>query len=182
MQAIISVSCCPEQYAADNLQRQVRPPGKCQACGREHGFKAHGYYDRNTSDTDGRAISILVRRFRCRTCRGVVSCLPSFAQPYRFVNSLTIQHFFAGETALLDVRRNCDSLRRYRKTFDAWKHDLQDIVSPTVHTSRVGKPIDLWQTLMIADKTLETSTCRLVRDFRATCFGRYRCHQPRKTR
>ena len=40
----------------------------------------------------------------------------------------------------------------------------------------------LWRRLLAACKTLAGCTCRLVRDFRTTCFGIYRCHQPRLAR
>jgi hypothetical protein len=52
---------------------------------------ALAYYERYITTATVLVLLIWVRRFLCRHCRISVSCLPDFAQPYRAVNTPTVE-------------------------------------------------------------------------------------------
>src|ERR1039458_3658860 len=58
-------------------------PGELPHCQRAHALEALAYYDRYITTVTALVLMIWVRRFLCRLCRVSVSCLPTFAQPYR---------------------------------------------------------------------------------------------------
>ena len=86
MQTIYPTSLTPEQYAQQKYHQQVRPPENCPNCQRAHVLEALAYYERFITTATALVLLIWVRRFLCRVCRVSVSCLPSFAQPYRPVH------------------------------------------------------------------------------------------------
>ena len=94
MQTIFPTSLTPEQYAEQNYQEQVQAPEQCPNCECLSSLEALGYYSRFVTQAIAAVLAIWVRRFRCRRCRISVSCLPEFAQPYRVVNSTTIEAAF----------------------------------------------------------------------------------------
>lgn len=124
MQTIINANASPETYAREDRHTRVCSPQCCPACGQGNGLKAHGYYQRYTTDASGKPIALRVRRFKCRNCATTVSCLPNFAQPYRLVNCETIQRSFNGDTDSGDVQRNLILLRRYWQMFMRWCRQL----------------------------------------------------------
>lgn len=179
MQIIVETNGPPEIYAAEKLQTRVRPPDYCPRCARQTTLRAHCYYRRNTTDSEGHAVAIMIRRFKCRVCKATISCLPAFAQPYRYVNCATIQRSFAGEVDRLDVARNASLLRRYWNQFARWCGSLYRAVSP--ETGAIPHPADIWKTIVCDEVTLAAVTACLVRHFHITCFGQYRCHQINET-
>jgi hypothetical protein len=183
MQVIVKVRCLPEEYAEKDLHCDVRAPSLCPSCTKRNRLEAHGYYDRWVSNSEGWPVEIRVRRFECEHCGITVSCLPDFAQPYRLVNNTTIQRFFAGQTAPMDVQRNEEWLKRYWRRFKHWSEQLRSIIGSAYgRASPKEGARALWQRLMARCTTLKKCTRRLVRKFRATCFGIYQCHQPRIAR
>ena len=108
MQVIIALRCTPEKYVRDGLVHRVRSPPRCPGCGARGPLRAHDYYPRATTDSSGHVITIRVRRYLCRKCGVTVGCLPSFVQPYRLVNSATIEKAFLGDCRSPDVLRHQD--------------------------------------------------------------------------
>ena len=176
MQSIIAVNEQPETYIKRKTHARLRPAGRCGRCGGS--LKAHGYYARNTTGRRGQGVRIRVRRFRCRQCGSTVSCLPSFAQPYHFVNNLTIQRAFTGLGNYLDVRRNSDLLRRYWNRFERWSRRLLVLARSALGLQSLSATAgDVWRKLSASWQNLATCTQRLVHDLHVTCFGQYLCHR-----
>ena len=179
MQVIIRVKLRVEQYVEQKFHRRMRPPKRCGNCGRFWTLKPHAYYSRYTTDAEGTAIEFEVRRFVCEQCLCTTSCLPSFAQPYRLVGNKTIQAFVRGCYSRLDVQRNEDLLKRYRKRFDWWQGSLRSLVGnffgrgPPKETATA-----FLRRAVAACGSLAELTFRLVQEFKTTCFGTYRCHMP----
>jgi hypothetical protein len=119
-----------------------------------------------------------VRRFRCRYCLQTVSLLPSFAQPYRFIQNRTIEIYSFGQPFPDEVNRHLDLLSRYWKRFCLW---LPEIERTLGHALERAPPIDqlkAWRFLLAAHGNLAATTQNLVAAFQITPFGRYRCHRP----
>lgn len=179
MQKIIPTSLTPEQYAQQNYQRQVKPPEDCPNCGRVHVLEALAYYSRFISTATAAVLAIWVRRFICRHCRVSVSCLPSFAQPYRLVNTPTITAGF-NEEATVQVARWKERIRSYWQSFAAHLGVLLRQVGqafgpvPLVPTAR-----GFWRQLLAQCGDLAGATEQLVHQFHTCLFGTYRCHQRR---
>ena len=62
-------------------------------------------------------LEIWVRRFFCNHCCISVSCLPQFAQPYRVVNSDTVQAAFDEQHSRPEVQRWWVLLQSYWRRF-----------------------------------------------------------------
>ena len=124
---------------------------------------------------------IWISRFVCRHCRISVSCRPQFAQPYRVVNSTTVEAAFNGEQARADVQRWELVLRSYWRSFEAHQAELgrrvgQDLGSlPLKATAR-----EFWEGCVQRGQGLARTTQELIARFRRCLFGTYRCHQPAK--
>jgi len=183
VQTIYPTSLTPEQYAQQNYHKQVRPPENCPNCHHAHCLEAQAYYDRFITTATVLVLSILVRRFLCRFCHISVSCLPSFAQPYRPVNTATIAAGFNGEQARPEVQHWRDLIRGYWRSFQT--HLL-------VLLRQVGNafgPLPLqpaakgfWKQLLQSCGDLAHATGQLVHQFHTSLFGVYRCHQRRQLR
>ena len=91
MQLIRPVPVTAEQYVQENFHQQIRAPENCPNCQHAHSLEALCYYWRYVTSMLAAVLRIQVRRFLCRHCRVSVSCLPDFAQPYRLVNTSTVQ-------------------------------------------------------------------------------------------
>ena len=179
MQVIVKVQCQPEEYIAHRVHERVQRPGLCPNCHKRNQLEAHSYYDRGVTDQAGEVVEISVRRFECQYCGKTISCLPDFAIPYRLVNSTTTECFFNGIVDI-DGQRNLDLLKRYWLRFQKWAPDLRKIIGSAFSRSPPEESVEaLWRRLMAACKSLRKSTCRLIKEFRTTCFGTYQCHQPR---
>jgi len=105
MQRITPTSLTPEQYAQEQYHKQVKPPESCPNCKQLHCLEALGYYSRFITQSVAAVLEIWIRRFLCRHCRISVSCLPQFAQPYRLVNTPTVEAGFQGRRERADVQR-----------------------------------------------------------------------------
>lgn len=179
MQITVKMKCRAEEYKREKLYNQVQRPRLCPNCKRCKRLEAHGYYERGITDNGGQIIVISVRRFKCRNCDITISCLPSFALPYRLINCETTEQYFNGRTGSASIDRNKDLLRRYWLRFEHWSRNLRSIIGSGLGRSPpFEKAKSLWLRLMAACITLSDCTCRLIQDFRTTCFGSYRCHQP----
>ena len=179
MQVIIQVELSVEQYVEEEFHRRVRPPERCGSCGALATLKVLAYYSRYTTGVDGDPIRFWVVRFICDACDLTTSCLPSFAQPYRLAATETIEAFVDGERDRLDVQHLEGLLKRYVKRFEGWEASLRGIVG-----SRFGRAppketaTAFLRRAVAACGSLAELTLRLAEEFRTTCFGTYRCHQP----
>jgi len=180
MQVIVKTICnTAEEYVRQQACRSVRPPEMCPKCGRMHSLKHLDYYQRGCTDSQGKVLEISVKRFECQYCGLTVSCLPDFAQPYRLINNATTQKFFGGERSSIDVLRNIGNLRRYWKVFACNTGRLRRIFGCALGRAPPKEPATgLWRRMLAKYRTLANATRHLVREFKTTCFGQYRCHQP----
>ena len=169
-----------EEYEEQELHRGVRAPEACPKCRRLHVLTHLGYYRRGCTDSSGKVLGIQIKRFECPPpCKVTVSCLPDFAQPQRLINSQTIQKYFDGDHEAEDVQRNYINLRRYWREFSRWAQRLKTIIGATFGRAPPKEPAaGLWRRIIATHHSLARATQMLVQDFRVTCFGQYRCHQP----
>jgi len=178
MQKLVRVKLSVEAYVREQYHRQIRPPSQCPSCGRFHRLWALGYYQRYTTGALGKAIALLVRRFRCTYCRVTVSCLPCFAQPYRLVNHTTLEAFVNGGHCRRDVQAQWDLLQRYLRRFVEWQPELLKIIG---HRFGRASPKEdataFWQRAVATCGSASKLTALLVTQYRTTCFTTYRCHQ-----
>jgi hypothetical protein len=178
MQKIVRMKLSVEAYVGEQFHRRMRPPSQCPNCGRFHRLWALGYYPRYTTGALGKAIAILVRRFRCRYCWVTVSCLPSFAQPYRLVNHTTLEAFLKGRHRRRDVEAQRELLRRYLRRFAEWRPELLKIIG---HRFGRASPKEdataFWRRAVATCGSASKLTVRLVKEYGTTCFTTYRCHQ-----
>jgi len=181
MQTICHLPITAEQYVQTDYQRRVRPPANCPNCGTAHRMKALSYYWRYLSRcSDPSALIIWGRRFLCRGCKVSVSCLPDFAQPYRFVSTATIEAGFNGQDDHPDVQRWRDLIARYWRRFQAHLPRLILLVGPAYGAVATPTTVaEFWKQLRRACGGLATTTRQLVEQFRTCLFGTYRCHQPK---
>lgn len=178
MQIIYPLSLTPEQYAEQDYQKQVRPPENCPNCAHANCLEALGYYSRYITQSLAAVLSIWVRRFLCGHCEITVSCLPHFAQPYRLVNTPTVQAGFDGEVSRPEVQRWASLIAAYWKRFNEHLPRLLQTVGPVFGRCPLHPSAEaFWQKLKKACGGLATATRQLVGQFRTCLFGTYRCHQ-----
>jgi ribosomal protein S27AE len=179
MQKVMRVKLTIEAYVREQFQTRMRPPEQCPNCGRFHGLWAHGYYDRDSTESTGKPLRFLVRRFRCGHCGITVSCLPCFAQPYRLVNHTTLEAFLKGRSTRRDVQARQGLLQRYVRCFAEWRPCLVRIVGHRFgRASPKENATAFWRRAVAACGSTAELTIQLVSEFRTTCFRTYRCHQP----
>jgi hypothetical protein len=178
MQKLVRVKLSVEEYVREQFHKQMRPPLQCPNCGRIRRLWALGYYQRYTTGAPGKAIAILVRRFRCTVCKITVSCLPSFAQPYRLINHTTLEAFVRGEHRRRDVQAQWDLLQRYLRRFAEWQPQLLKIIG---HRFGRASPKEdataFWRRAVATCGSASKLTVLLMEQFGTTCFTTYRCHQ-----
>jgi hypothetical protein len=178
MQVIYAIDIDPEEYAANEWQRQISPPARCPNCKRPKSLWALGYYGRNLSRVTLGALVIFIRRFRCRHCRKTTSILPDFAQPYRFVQNRTIERFFNGEGSSDEVVRHSDLLSRYWRRFGIFLPEIDRSLGKALERAPPDQPRAVWRVLVHLYEDLASVTNALVSAHQITLFGRYRCHRP----
>ena len=167
-------------YVAHQAHRRVKRPSECPQCKQHGALRAIGFYSRSVTESrSGKIVVIKVRRFLCEHCRKTLSLLPSFAQPYRLICSVTIERYFSGTTAGSDTLKWHGLLRRYWRRFNAWIPDLISTVGQSFGLSASDRFKEgSWSSLIKAYGHLDRATRKLVSYFQVTVFGRYRCHHP----
>ena len=178
MQLIYAIDIDPEQYVAESFHKRMRPPARCPHCYHANTLWAWGYYGRNLSRIGFGVLLIFVRRFLCHRCRKTVSLLPSFAQPYRFVQNCTIEKYVRGNPLPDEVSRHLDLLAKYWRRFCLWLPELERTLGHALGRAPPRDPIAAWRFLMESHSDLGSTTQNLVTAFQVTPFGRYRCHRP----
>lgn len=178
MQTIHPTTLTPLQYLEQGAARQVKAPENCANCGGAHCLDALGYYERYISHLL-ECLRISIRRFRCLKCRASISCLPDFAQPYRVVNTQTVQAGFDGGEARPEVHWG-SLIDVYWKKFTTFLQELLRAVGNAFGPCAVPvRPEDFWRLILKQCDSLAAASEELVRKFRICLFGRYRCHQPK---
>ena len=176
MQAIYRVALTPKEYADQSFEKQVGKPENCAHCGRANSLEALGFYSRWVSHLL-EALRIRVRRFICLRCRVSISCLPDFAQPYRVVQTATVQAGFR-EQSSKEVLHWGWLIVAYWKKFSAHLPQLLGRVGSAFGPCPAGvDPKEFWRLLMDECPELALATRRLVDEFHTCLYGHYRCHQ-----
>ncbi len=180
MQLIRPVPVTAEQYVQENFHQQIRAPQNCPNCQHAHSLEALCYYWRYVTSMLAAVLRIQVRRFLCRHCRVSISCLPDFAQPYRLVNTSTVQAGFDGQKARPDVQRWGQLVGSYWKSFARHLPRLIRSVGSAFGPSFAAPSArQFWEQIKRACGSLATATRQLVKQFHTCLFGTYRCHQRR---
>ena len=94
MQLIVELPVDAEEYISQKFQHSITAPAACPHCRACASLQALGYYLRSITGKKAVALTISVRRFRCKVCKKTVSILPAFAQPYRLVRNHAIHRYF----------------------------------------------------------------------------------------
>lgn len=180
MQTIFQTLLTPRQYVAQNYQKQVRPPETCLNCGRAQSLEALAYYRRYVTWVT-EVLRIWVRRFLCRHCRVSISCLPDFAQPYRAVNTATIEAGFGGQTQKREVAHWGSAIGSYWRRFQGHLPVLlRQVGNAFGALSLQPTAREFWEQLLGHCGDLASATRQLVHQFHTCLFGTYRCHQRRR--
>ena len=180
MQTIVKTSLTPEQYAEQDYQKQVKPPENCPNCSSAHSLEALAYYRRYVSWLTI-TFYVWVRRFLCRRCRVSVSCLPSFAQPYRAINTGTIESGFNEQIQKRIVPHWDTLLRSYWRRFECHLPKLLQQVGNAFGALPLQPTAQgFWKQLLRQCGDLASATRQLVHQFHTCLFGTYRCHQRRQ--
>jgi hypothetical protein len=178
VQTIFQTSLTPEQYVEQEYEGQVKPPENCPHCGWACSLEALGYYRRYISTATAVVLWIWVRRFLCRHCRVSVSCLPSFAQPYRPVNTPTVAAGFNGQDTRPEVRRWAPLIRAYWRRFQTHLPVLLRQVGNAFGPLPLQPTAQgFWGQLLGHCGDLARATSQLIEQFHTCLFGNYRCHQ-----
>jgi hypothetical protein len=179
MQTILKTSLTPVQYVEQEHHKQVKPPENCPNCSSAQSLEALAYYRRYVTWLTS-AFLIWVRRFLCRECRVSVSCLPSFAQPYRAINSGTIEAGFNERLQQRTVPHWDSILRSYWRRYEGHLPRLLQQVGNAFGALPL-KPsgAGFWKQLLRQGGSLAEATAQLVHEFHTCLFGTYRCHQRR---
>jgi hypothetical protein len=179
VQTIFQTSLTPEQYEKQNYQKQVPPPEICLNCGQANSLEALAYYRRYVTWLR-EVLRIWVRRFLCRHCRVSISCLPDFAQPYRAVNTATIEAAFSGQTQKPEVQHWVPAIEPYWRRFQGHLPNLLRQVGNAFGSVPLSPSAqDFWRQLVRHCGDLASVTRQLVHEFHTCLFGNYRCHQRR---
>lgn len=177
MQIISPTTLTPLEYLEQNAAEQVQKPENCANCGGANCLDALGYYWRWISYLLD-AFEIRVRRFLCLRCGISISCLPDFAQPYRVVNTQTVEKGF-NEEPTREVHHWGWLIAAYWKQLTAHLQRLVRTVGNAFGPCLVDVcPQDFWKLLLKDCGDLASATEQLVRKFRTCLFGTYQCHQP----
>lgn len=178
MQTIYPTTLTPLEYLQQHGAEQVQKPENCANCGGAHCIEVLGYYWRYISHVLD-CFQIPIRRFLCLRCRVSISCLPDFAQPYRVVNTQTVQAGFNGGQARPEVHWG-SLIAVYWKKYSALLQELLRTVGNAFGACPIRvRAEDFWRLLLKQCSSLTAATEQLVRKFRICLFGRYRCHQPK---
>lgn len=183
MQVISELYEDPEAYVSGELHGQVRPPSCCPRCQRQGSLGSLGYYRRYVLFRGAEAaVRIPVRRFRCKSCSVTVSVLPVFAQPHHLLGNDVLDDILAGR---VDPQRNWFAVTLFKgmlKRFGRFRERLYAVLGlgfgrDPPETSAPDQDHLRWLWLKNQSK-FSTATQNLVRHYRCTVFGRYRCHEP----
>jgi hypothetical protein len=150
-----------QQYTEEISNPDRYRPDHCSQCQAHHPLTGHGFYRRTLVDAgfDG---SILVRRYRCRSCKRTVSLLPEFALPYlrfsisvialfliaRLLKGATLE--VAGAAArqpAMPYQRGQFWIRRFQKQATALCAALAALTAPPAAPSFICRALHMLQSI-----------------------------------
>jgi len=175
MQVLVKTTTTVEEYTNHSVHKQIMPPANCANCCKPSTLRAHGYYERYTTDSKGKDIPLKVKRFYCESCRKTTSCLPHFVQPYRKINNATIEAAILNKTDRVDVQMNEALLRRYMKAMDP--PNMASICNYLGLDPPEKEKTASWRKAVKKCGSFADLTTTLVGKLHTTCFGAYECHQ-----
>jgi len=109
-----------------------------------------------------------------------ISCLPDFAQPYRAVNTATVEAAFNGQTQKPEVQHWGAATEIYWRRFQAHLPSLVRQVGQAFGPVPLQPTaLSFWPQLLQHCGDLAHATWQLVHEFHTCLFGTYRCHQRR---
>jgi len=178
VQKVVKVACDARQYQQSEVYLWVSIPDLCPQCLKGK-LKKHGYYRRNVAGPGrNEVIRISVARLLCLFCWLTTSLLPSFAQPYRLVDTLRLEdHAVKGE----DPKEPwLGLLRIYLRKIQAFLPRLFDwlrihFIRPPPATRRDARSMIRW--LVELRGSLSSATEHLINHLNICIFNRYKCHQ-----
>jgi hypothetical protein len=97
----------------------------CPVCGGK--FKVIGSRKRMLIDGSGAVITLIIRRLRCKKCRGIHHELPDIIVPYKRHCAGTIEKIIAGDTA--DVNCETSTMRRLRAWWESCRLYFESILA-----------------------------------------------------
>lgn len=178
MQVLVPFEGEAEDYSATAAERTLPTPPRCPNCGATGKLRHHGYYERFvSSQTDGSAMRLRIRRLRCDWCRLTTSLLPWFCLPYRLVRGESVARFLRGDGIDSRDLQWQGLLIRCRQRFIAWRPHLSPVLQSSFGCDMGSESVrSSWIRLEHAFGNIARATEKVVRRFRITLFGRYRCH------
>jgi hypothetical protein len=175
MQLIVDVGMTPEEYVACRGHEIILAPERCPnaRCGNNRRLHRHMKYERGLS---GLPTTFCVAVFWCQQCRTAVSCLPSFALPYRYVRVATVEAFLRGETEDPEVQRQEHFLRRYWKDLQAQLVLLLRRLGCFLGKAPFFTVKEFWRVLRKKCADLANGSRLLVMNFGLGLFRQYAVH------
>lgn len=175
MQQIVDVGMTPEEYVGSRGHERVAAPVGCPnpLCGNTGRLHRHMKYPRGLS---GLAGFFWVMVFLCVCCRQTVSCLPSFALPYRYVRVVTVADFFDGRLDEPEVRRHEHLLKRYLKDLEHGVPRLVGALGMYLGNRKIHSAKDFLKALGRKHADLKEASRCLVMEFGMGLFRTYVCH------
>lgn len=125
VQLHVHIDTTADEYIKEAGHGKVKPPESCPDCGHRKVHR-HGFYERGVVEL-GVLLLILVARFLCPGCHRTVSCLPSFALPYRMIVAETVEAFFQQRYAEAGIARHRDLLEVYRQRWNERAPEIERI-------------------------------------------------------
>lgn len=125
VQLHVHIDTTADGYIKEAGHRKVKPPESCLDCGHQK-LHRHGFYERGVVEL-GVLVSISVARFLCSACQRTVSCLPSFALPYRLIVAETVEAFFEERYGEAGIDRYWDLLVVYRERWEERAPEIERI-------------------------------------------------------
>jgi hypothetical protein len=175
MQIIVDVGMTPEEYVAHRGHETIPAPQGCPnaRCGNHRRLHRHMKYERGLS---GLPTAFCVAVFLCSQCRKTVSCLPSFALPYRYVRVATVEAYLRGETKDPDVQHHEHLLQRYLKDLQLHLALLLRRLGYFLGKAPFSSVKDFWRALKKKCEGLMNGSRILVMDFGLGLFRQYAVH------
>lgn len=170
-----------EAYVKGALHLQVRAPLQCPRCQADCSLSVLGYYQRYVLSLNRpEALSVMVRRFVCGVCSVTVSLLPAFAQPYHLLGNDILDKVVSGRANPQLDWYPLQIFGRMLKRFGRLRQRLFALIGLGFGRDPPEKEVPdlehlrwLWRK---NEKSFRQTTQTLIRHYRSTAFGQYRCH------
>jgi hypothetical protein len=120
---------------------------------------------------------ILIARFLCPLCGRTMSCLPSFAQPYRMMGTATVEAFLQKRMDEPGIAQHWDLLHSYGQRWEQRSPEIEAVTGLFFGPlSDEPPPKRLLGALLSKWGDLQRASVQLLELFGETPLGRYRIH------